>query len=73
MLKNHLIKVSIHSFLFLAMPAAGRNFPSQGSNLKKIESGVPVVAQWLTNLTRNHEVVGLIPGLAQQVKDPALL
>ena len=28
-------------------------------------NGVPVVAQWLMNLTRNNEVVGLIPGLAQ--------
>ena len=25
--------------------------------------GVPVVAQWLTNLTRNHEVAGSVPGL----------
>ena len=28
------------------------------------------MAQWLTNLTRNNEVVGLIPGLAQWVRDP---
>ena len=31
------------------------------------------MAQWLTNPTRNHEVWGLNPGLAQWVKGPALL
>ena len=30
------------------------------------------MAQWLMNLTRNHEVSNLIPGLAQWVKDLAL-
>ena len=33
---------------------------------------VPVMAQWLTNPTRNHEVSDSIPGLAQWVKDLAL-
>ena len=40
---------------------------------KILHPGVPVVAQWLMNPTEKHEVVGSIPGLVQQVKDPALL
>ena len=35
--------------------------------------GVPLLAQWLTNTTRNHEIVGSIPGRTQWVKDLVVL
>ena len=43
------------------------------SGLEVSWCGVAVAAQWLVNPTRNHEVAGSIPALAQSVGDLALL
>ena len=40
--------------------------------VKEKERGVPIVAQWLMNPTRNHDVAGSVPALAQWVGDLAL-
>ena len=40
--------------------------------IKKKKIGVPVLAQWSANPTRNHEVADLVPGLVQWAKGPAL-
>ena len=45
---------------------------TENNNNNMVKIGVPIMAQWLMNPTRNHKVAGSIPGLAQWVKDPAL-
>ena len=40
-----------------------------GISFALFHGGVPVVAQWVTNLTSIHEDTGSIPGLAMWVQD----
>ena len=46
--------------------------PTPNWVIKNFNLGVPVVAQWVMNLTGIHEDGGSIPGLAQWVKDLTL-
>ena len=63
-----------HFFFFLTMdpPVWDGFLKILWRRSKNASLGVPIVAQWLTNPTRKHEVAGLVPGLAQWVKDPVL-
>ena len=56
----------------LLSQCGGKKFKTKHILINRAIVGVPVVAQWLTNPTRNHEVAGSVPALAQWVNDPAL-
>ena len=57
--------------MFRAHPVSASPLCAVGVQVLRVV-GVPVVAQWLMNPARNHEVAGSVPALAQWVDDPAL-
>ena len=77
------LSIQPHGKCYLREKEIGRHLPSGQAELASlkiystkqvyingVKVRVPIMAQWLTNPTRNHEIAGSIP--AQWVKDPVL-
>ena len=69
--KTWMIVLLTRQIVYCNGASSFQNLLHKNQALKMLE-GVPVMAQWLMNLTSNHKVVGLIPGLSQWIKDSAM-